>query len=290
MITPTFDSHVHIWERPWEQFLVGTAREGRFAQRDLLLGLMNRHNVRHACVVAACDEGNPSNNEFVAELCRAHPDRFVMLSEIRLSEPSRDALLDKSIRDWPALGFRYIVPERETPASWSGPACSPFWERVNTHGLFVALNLNPQQAKALPPLIERYPRIRWLLDHMARPRFDMKDTDYEPVLRLASYANVYVKISGFYAFTEHQPDYPYQDLARFVRLLVKRFGSGRLLWGSDAPPVLDFSSYAQTFACLPRLLPDLPGSELAAILGGTAARLLLKTKQPILNTNEECRR
>ena len=102
------------------------------------------------------------------------------------------------------------------------------------------------------------------------------DSDYEPLLNLSTYANVYIKISGFYAFTEHQPDYPYHDLAPFLKRLLEKFGSRRMLWGSDAPPVLDFSSYEQTFACLRHLLPGTSKEDLASILGGTAKKLFIK--------------
>ncbi|MFO1514180.1 MAG: amidohydrolase family protein [Verrucomicrobiota bacterium] len=228
---PTVDSHVHIWEQPWENFVVGTRRDGRFAQRDLLLSLMDRHGVERACVLAACNQQNPRNNEFIAELCEAQPDRFIMFSAISLDKPSRDELLEKTVREWPAIGFRDIVTAGQTPARWSEPDYAAFWERANALRLCVALNLNPAQAAALPPLVERFSKITWLLDHMGRPRYDIEDTAFEPVLSLSEFANVYVKISGFYAFTEFSPDYPYQDLARFVKKLLYRFGSSRLLWG-----------------------------------------------------------
>ncbi len=275
-MSPCFDAHVHVWEHPWENFIVGTAREGRFAQRDLIQALMDRHGVQGACLLAACNEQNPHNNEFVAELCRSQPDRFVMFSEVRLTDPSRDALLERTMHDWPAVGFRYMIPRDETPAQWSGPADASFWERVNTQRLFVAFNLNPQQALALPPLIERYAQITWLIDHMGRPQYNMNDSDYEAVLKLSTYPNVYIKVSGFYAFTEHQPDYPYRDLAPFLKRLLATFGSRRLLWGSDAPPVLDFSSYEQTFACLRHLLAETPAEDLAWIMGRTAKSLFKK--------------
>ena len=46
----------------------------------------------------------------------------------------------------------------------------------------------------------------------------------------------------------------------------------RLLWGSDALPVLDFSSYTQTYSCL-RHIPALSEDDLAWILGKTAEEL-----------------
>ena len=64
-----------------------------------------------------------------------------------------------------------------------------------------------------------------------------------------------------------------------MKKLLDRFGCRRLLWGSDAPPVLDFSSYEQSFACLRHLLPGVSDEDLSWILGGTA-RQLFSRRQP----------
>ncbi len=109
LLTPSVDGHIHIWERPWHNFIVGTGRAGRFDQRDLILALMDRHGVQKACVLAACDSANPHNNEFVAELCRENPGRFVMFAEIPLSGEKRDQLLNRTLHVWPAVGFRHLL-------------------------------------------------------------------------------------------------------------------------------------------------------------------------------------
>jgi len=274
-LTPTFDAHVHVWERRWEDFIVGTGRAGRFDQRDLVLGLMDRHGVRKACLIAANDELNPDNNEFVASICRKNPDRFVMLAEIPLCSSKREHLLEMTLRAWPAFGFRYMAQSREGPRDWMAPECDSFWERANAENLLVALNLSSAQAARLEPLIERYSNVRWLLDHMGRPRFDMATGEYRGVLDLARYPNVFVKISGFYAFTARSSEYPYLDLARFIRSLRDAFGSEQLLWGSDAPPVLDFSSYEQSFACLLREEMGLSDNDLTWVFGKTAENLFV---------------
>jgi predicted TIM-barrel fold metal-dependent hydrolase len=271
LMTPTFDAHVHLWERRWQNFVVGTWREGRWAQRDLLMALLDRHGVERACVLAACDQNNPGNNEFVASVCREHCDRFVMLSEIPLASSRRDELLERTIHEWRARGFRYFVPPAEMPDAWA--AHDDFWGRVNDARLAVALNLAPRQAGVLPLLVKRYPKIRWLLDHMGRPRHDMSDAEYQPVLELAVYPNVFVKLSGFYAFTARSSEYPYDDLQRFVIKLRDAFSAQRLLWGSDAPPVLDSSSYEQSFTCLIRHGVELTRDDLTCILGQTARKL-----------------
>jgi L-fuconolactonase len=272
-MTPTFDAHVHLWEHRWQDFVVGTWREGPTAQRDLLLALLDRYGVERACVLAACDHHNPANNEFVAAICRKGPDRFVMLSEIPLSSPQRNDLLARTIQDWQAQGFRYFVPPGETPAAWATP--DGFWETANRARLCVALNLAPHQAAGLGPLVRRYRDLRWLLDHMGRPRPDMSADEYQPVLDLAAYPTVFVKLSGFYAFTARSAEYPYRDLQRFIVQLRNAFGAHRLLWGSDAPPVLDSSSYEQSFTCLTRHRGELTEDDLMWILGQTARKLFL---------------
>jgi L-fuconolactonase len=272
-MTPSFDAHTHIWERPWQQFVVGTGRKGTYAQRDLMLWLLDKFGVERACVLAACDDEHPDNNRFVARLCRATPDRFVMFSEVPLQSGSRNVLLARTLEDWPAVGFRYQVPKHENPTDWSAPGLEAFWAKADSAELAVALNLSPAQAGQLPPLIKRYPHIRWLLDHMGRPSYSMSDAEYRPVLELAAYPNVFVKISGFYAFTAPAVGYPYADLARFVAQLRTAYGPNRMLWGSDAPPVLDFGSYEQSFQCLMQSHMGLTASDLNCLFGGTAHAL-----------------
>ncbi|MDP7396537.1 MAG: amidohydrolase family protein [Lentisphaeria bacterium] len=271
-MNPTFDAHTHVWEHQWQDFVVGTGGRGNRSQCDLLLALMDRNGVERACVIGGCDETNHRNNDFVAELCRERPDRFVMLSEISLTAANREELLARTLNDWPALGLRYFAAPDERPDAWSGPEHTSFWEKADAAKLIVALNLGPNQAARLTPLVRDYPNIRWLLDHMARPRYDMDDAAYQPVLDLAGFPNVFVKISAWYAFTADVAEYPYADLARFVVALRDAYGARRLLWGSDALPVLDFSSYNQTYSCL-RHIPALSEDDLGWILGKTADSL-----------------
>jgi predicted TIM-barrel fold metal-dependent hydrolase len=228
--------------------------------------------VEKACVIAACDASQPNNNAFVAELCRAHPDRFTMLSELSPCGPDRDTLLDFTIEQWPALGFRHIVKVDEQPETWLASADAGFWRRVDEARLFVAVNLAPHQSAQLPPLIRRCPNVRWMIDHMGRPRCGMSAADYQPVLDLARFPNVYVKVSGFYAFTADPAEYPYADLARFILALRDTYGAQRLLWASDAPCVLDYSSYAQSYRCLAHV-QGLSETDLLWILGRTARTL-----------------
>lgn len=271
-MNPTFDPHVHIWRRKFEQFVVDTGRSGVDDQVNLVLHLMDQHGVSRACVIAANSDAEPDNNEFVADLCSRQSGRFVMMSEIDLRSDRRDALLERTISEWSACGLRYGVPPDDSPEAWSGSSHEDFWSRANEAGLKIALNIAADQVQKLAPLVERYQRIVWILDHMARPRFDMPEEEYRPVTDLAVFENVYVKISGFYAFTQNSDEFPYADLHPFVVRLRDAYGPERLMWASDTSPVLDYGSYGQTYACL-KHISALSPTDLEWILGRTARKL-----------------
>ena len=272
-MNPRYDMHVHVWQGQFEDFVVGTRRGGATDQLALLLALMDRFNIEKSCVVGACGDGHTGNNDFVADVCRKYSDRFVMFAEIPVPSPSRNEMLERTLSKWPARGIRYCAAADETPCAWQGEAYAEFWSQLDEADLCVALNLSPPQIAGLEPLVAKWPRIRWILDHMGRPRHDMTDAEYKPVLDLAGHPNVYVKVSAFYAFTERAAEYPYTDLRRFVLALRDAYGAARLLWGSDTPPALEFGSYEQTFACLNHI-DELDDSDLEWLFGKTAEQLL----------------
>jgi predicted TIM-barrel fold metal-dependent hydrolase len=91
------------------------------------------------------------------------------------------------------------------------------------------------------------------------------------LLALASHPLVFVKMSGYYHFTD-QSD-PYCDCWPFFQALFDRFGPERLIWGSDFPHVERTSGYARALELVRGGLPFLSGPDSDLILGGNAARL-----------------
>ena len=94
------------------------------------------------------------------------------------------------------------------------------------------------------------------------------------VFELAKFADVRVKLSGFYALTTPGYDYPHQAAWPYVGALVAAFGVERLLWGSDFSPCLEWLSFPQTLGLLahmPFLGDDdrrrIEGANLLALLG-----------------------
>ena len=271
-MTPKFDMHTHVWIGQFEDFIVGTKRSGKNDQLELLLELMDKYGIEKNCLIGACAGGHTGNNILAADLSRKYPDRFVMFSEIQFTLPERDEILELSLSKWPAKGIRYCAKPQDSPTDWQGKDFDAFWSKINDAELCFVLNIGPGQIAQMSPLVERWKKIKWIFDHMGRPRYDMSDEEYQPVLELSQYTNVFVKISAFYAFTQNAAEYPYRDLSRFVLKLRDAYGASRLMWGSDTPPSLDFGSFEQTFKCLNHI-EGLSNDDLEWILGKTAQQL-----------------
>ena len=276
---PTFDIHIHLWRRPLDGLPVATLRSGERDQLNMMLALMDKHGVEKACAVAACVKNDPDNHEFVAAVCREMPDRFVMFSEIPLASPQRDELLKRTIEDWPAVGFRFAVADQNQPETWSGGKLDDFWARADDARLGACFNYGVPVCAGLGQLIERYPNITWIPDHLGRPSPEMTVEDFHPVLDLAQFPNVYVKVSAFYAFSGADAGYPYQDLYRFVVALRDAYGRERLMWGSDVPPMLETGTYPQSYQCLEKI-DELSTDDLEWIFGRSAQQLFKKLGKP----------
>jgi predicted TIM-barrel fold metal-dependent hydrolase len=111
------------------------------------------------------------------------------------------------------------------------------------------------------------------VDEHGRPRFDvpLPPDSLETIVGLSRHPNVYVKMSGQYAFT-HEP-YPYMDLVPVVDRIYRAFGAERMMWASDYPWINSEPGYSEMLALVDHHLPGIDATERSAIRGGTAARL-----------------
>ena len=126
----------------------------------------------------------------------------------------------------------------------------PYWEHLKENKIPMSINMKASQTRALLRVAEKYPAQIFLLSHMVRPIINggkLNRRAYEPVLSLAEFSNIHIKISGFYAFVKDGWRYPQRELFQTIDILKKNFGAKRLIWGSDFSPVLEFNTFRQSF-------------------------------------------
>ena len=107
------------------------------------------------------------------------------------------------------------------------------------------------------------------------PQIDAEAADFQPIVDLAQYDNVYFKLSDA-AGHSHQ-DFPYTDVHPFIEKLLSAFGASRTVWGTGYPEhhrqKHNWSSLADELRLIREGMPFLTADDKDRILGGTAAQI-----------------
>jgi predicted TIM-barrel fold metal-dependent hydrolase len=94
--------------------------------------------------------------------------------------------------------------------------------------------LTPQGFPQLRGLIEKFPKVKFILDHLARPHL----VDGPPFagdrefLGLSRYPNVYLKLTPL---NVEPKDWGKATPETFYSALTKAYGANRIAWGSNFP-------------------------------------------------------
>ena len=163
--------------------------------------------------------------------------------------------------------------EREAASDWllcddAQPALIALAERELTLDLAVST----RRLRRLPELAARYPRLRFVIEHMARPRVDLGQTEpWGTMMRaVAACPNVWCKVSGFLT-PGVSARAQTARLRPFTAPLVRLFGFERLMFGSDWPASAQAASYDEALAAVIEAVGPASDAQLRRFLGGAAA-------------------
>jgi predicted TIM-barrel fold metal-dependent hydrolase len=189
---------------------------------------------RSAIVQASTAYGH--DNSYVAEAIAAYPKRFTGVFSVDVLAP--DAV-DK-MKHWIGRGFsgmRLFTTGSTMPgqATWfADPSTFPAWEYAGEAGIPVCMQMTPQGFPQLRGLMDRFPKVRIILDHLARPQL----TDGppfaadQPFFDLAKYGQVFLKVTPV---NVEPKDWGKATPASFFGAVVAAFGASRIAWGSNFP-------------------------------------------------------
>jgi L-fuconolactonase len=120
--------------------------------------------------------------------------------------------------------------------------------------------------------VKRFPRQRFVLDHLAKPpiRSGAIDLWARGMRGLASFPNVHAKVSGLVTEADWQGWKP-EDLRPYLDVAFESFGAKRLMIGSDWPVCTVAASYAQVVNLAKDYMSSYTAEEREAVFGGNAA-------------------
>lgn len=143
---------------------------------------------------------------------------------------------------------------------------------LDRHGLAYDILVFDRQLPYAIPFVDRHPRQRFVLDHIAKPR--IRDGEVLPwrenLREIAKRRNVWCKISGVVTEADHK-HWTEAQLRFYIDTAIDAFGPKRILFGSDWPVCLSATTYADWAALMHRATGHFSESERGWIFGGAAA-------------------
>ena len=239
---------------------------------------------------------------FLGECVQRFPSRLRSMApvdEYRIAvEP--DAVieqLDEAIHEHGlhALKFCSSLAYMAGDESWDDGSYRPFWEAVTALRIpvFFTLGTGPSEfggqasprveqegylaeLKVMMQWMDRYPDTVCSLTHGFPYRLFLQDGSMElpdAVWHPFANPNCHMEVC-FPVRLGDLFDFPYRAVWPTLERMVEQIGSDHLMWGTDMPFQNRFCTYRQSRHWIERYCEFLTPEDLAAIMGGTAARVL----------------
>ena len=225
---------------------------------EVLLAQMEAAGIDKAVLV---QYGGCYNNWYLRECRERFPGRFASLGMVDYDSPDVAGRIRRAVGENNLAGLRI-------PATTSNEAV---WSTVGELGIMASLS-GRLTGNGVEDYFRRFPQVRFRVEHMGFPDLNQSPDapDYQRLMGYAAYPNVYLMLSGLYAFGV---DHPYREVTPFVQRALECFGPERLMWSSDFPRVTGWETCEMTLA-LPRTWDFFSQRDLEWILGETALSIL----------------
>ena len=235
---------------------------------EQMIEAMDRAGIaKSALVQASTCYGH--DNSYVADAVAAHPGRFTGVFSADVLQPF--AL--QTMAHWMAkglTGLRLFTTGSTMPgqADWlDDPRSFPAWEFAEAKTLPVCLQMTAKGIPQLVNVLTRFPRLRVILDHLARP-IQEDGPPYrgaDSLWGLAAFPGVYLKVTERNLLGARSGQASPES---FFGRLVSDFGASRIAWGSNFPA--SERSLPELVKLAQETLGFLPASDREWIFSGTA--------------------
>ncbi|MFO1349802.1 MAG: amidohydrolase family protein [Gammaproteobacteria bacterium] len=269
------DSHIHFWRLARGDYTWMRPEMAILLQDHLpedLSPQLRQAGVDKIVVVQAAE--TLAETEFTLGLASRYPMIAGVVGWVELAAPTVAADIARLAVHPLVKGFRPVRNDNASIAWMADTALDAGLRLLAERGLSLDILIqNPDELPIAIGLIERHPDIVTIIDHCAKP--DIAARAYEAWARnlriAASYPQVNCKFSGL--LNRAAPGWAMADLKPYADHVLDCFGPGRLLWGSDWPPLRLAGDYANWWAVSQELLAGLSAADRACVLGNTARRV-----------------
>jgi L-fuconolactonase len=268
------DAHQHFWiysprEYDWIDDSMAVLRRD-FLPNHLRLELESS-GFRGSVAVQA--RQTLEETRWLLELADSAPWILGVVGWVDLRSPDIRSQLKVLAQNPKLVGIRHIVQSEPDDRFLLQPDFLRGISALEEFDLAYDILIYTKHLPVAAEFVQRFPRQRFVLDHLAKPPIKSGDIDLwaQGIRRLAEFPNLFCKVSGLVTEADWLHWEP-EQLIPFLDVAFEAFGPGRLMVGSDWPVCLVAASYARWVEVLKAYLGGQKQECRDGVLGGNARR------------------
>jgi L-fuconolactonase len=268
------DSHQHFWNFDPEKFDWIT-EEMSLIKKDFLPGDLKyilQENNFDGCITVQVEQ-TEEENDFL--LKAAQDNEFIkgVVGWIDLQLENIDERLAYYKQFERLKGFRHILQGEKKRDLMLSPDFKRGISLLNKYNFTYDVLIFPDQLVFAKQLVKEFPKQKFVIDHLAKPyikdgRIEEWKKDMEAI---GSFENVYCKISGMVTEADWK-NWKAKDFFPYLDVVVKSFGTNRIMYGSDWPVCLVAASYEQVLDIVREYFSSFSKNEQDLFFGGNAVK------------------
>jgi L-fuconolactonase len=266
------DAHQHFWEvgrftYPWMSPEVDVLRRDFLPEN--LKPLLGEAGIDRTVVVQA--HASLAEARWLLELAATYHILAGVVAWVDLTSSNLGRDLDELQRNAKFVGVRHLIQD-EPDDAWM--LCKDVLEgfcELERRDIPYDVLIYPRHLNKVPKLREHCPKLRLVIDHLAKPPIARNEIDTwaRDMETVALLPHVWCKLSGMITEANWRAWTP-QDLKPYVKHVVQLFGYDRLMFGSDWPVCTLAGSYQQVVNALRECIGPVSEAQNDALWGGTA--------------------
>lgn len=262
------DAHRHYWDprvQRYDWMPRGSVLDRPYLPPDVHAADQNAGIAGAVVVQAAADI---VESRLLAEWASADPSIVGIVGWVDLASRHVEAQLD-SIPSDVLVGVRAMLQDIPDVSWVSSPRIVSGLRVLARRGLPFEVVLYPRHLPGLIEAVEQVPELRVVVDHLAKPRYGMLDSQWtSDIDTLSRRENCAMKISGL--ATELADPRDTRALRPHVEFALERFGSARCMMGTDWPVSLLAAPFSSIVDQLDELIAQCSPTEIQNLWRETA--------------------
>lgn len=268
------DAHQHFWiynqkDFDWIDDSMAAIRRN-FLPEDLQPDLQT--NAFDGSVVVQTRQ-TLDETRWLLGLAERNPSILGVVGWADLRSPDIQSQLTSLTRSRKLVALRHIVQSEPDDRFLLQPDFLRGISALEEFGLAYDILIYPKHLPVATDFVQRFPRQRFVLDHLAKPPIKSGEIDSwaKGIRALAASQNVFCKLSGLVTEADWKHWMP-EHITPYLDIAFESFGPERLMIGSDWPVCLVAASYNRAVNVIKDYVCRLSPESQAAVLGGNAAR------------------